>query len=288
MIKRCPSCNRTYSDESIAFCLADGSLLSAPFDPSAEAAPQTAILPSPTVASASSTQPAKPAIPTITSLPQYGGPAIPHDNISPRKSRGLLWAVIAIVLVALLGGIAVVVRTALRLASVSASPTTQASSPMPVNSPAPTVGSSPASLSENTATSRTTPPADKKEPRLQADPVLFPPDSKPTSSPATSTSTDSAKIFRSSEVDQKAKILSQPKPSYTEEARKNQVSGVVELRAVFSSNGSVTSISATRGLPDGLTERAIAAAKQIQFVPAIKDGHPVSVWVQIQYNFNLY
>jgi hypothetical protein len=35
MIKKCPTCNRTYSDDSITFCLADGSLLSAPFDPQA-------------------------------------------------------------------------------------------------------------------------------------------------------------------------------------------------------------------------------------------------------------
>jgi hypothetical protein len=31
-MKRCPACNRTYSDETFTFCLADGSLLSAPFD----------------------------------------------------------------------------------------------------------------------------------------------------------------------------------------------------------------------------------------------------------------
>lgn len=35
MIKECPTCKRTYSDQSITFCLADGSLLSAPFDPQA-------------------------------------------------------------------------------------------------------------------------------------------------------------------------------------------------------------------------------------------------------------
>src|SRR3954467_7999776 len=31
-MKRCPECNRTYSDDTIAFCLADGALLSAPYD----------------------------------------------------------------------------------------------------------------------------------------------------------------------------------------------------------------------------------------------------------------
>jgi uncharacterized protein len=32
-MKRCPQCNRTYSDESFSFCLDDGTLLSASYDP---------------------------------------------------------------------------------------------------------------------------------------------------------------------------------------------------------------------------------------------------------------
>lgn len=34
-MKQCPTCNRTYADDSITFCLADGALLSAPYDPDA-------------------------------------------------------------------------------------------------------------------------------------------------------------------------------------------------------------------------------------------------------------
>lgn len=34
-MKRCPTCDRTYADDSTTFCLADGSLLSAPYDPDA-------------------------------------------------------------------------------------------------------------------------------------------------------------------------------------------------------------------------------------------------------------
>jgi len=100
--------------------------------------------------------------------------------------------------------------------------------------------------------------------------------------------TDYNRIFRSSEVTSRARVLDKPEPQYTETARKNQITGTVVLRAVFSSNGSVANISTIRGLPDGLTERAIAAAKQIRFVPAQKDGHPVSMWMQLEYNFNLY
>ena len=96
------------------------------------------------------------------------------------------------------------------------------------------------------------------------------------------------KIFKPSEVSSKARILSRPEPQYTEEARKNQVSGTVVLRAVFSSSGQVTNIRTVSGLPHGLTERAMAAARQIRFAPATKDGRAVSQYIQIEYNFNLY
>src|SRR5437588_84335 len=99
---------------------------------------------------------------------------------------------------------------------------------------------------------------------------------------------DYSKIFSGKDVTSKARVLEKPEPTYTEAARKNQITGTVVLRAVFSSNGQVTNIHAVSGLGDGLTERAIAAAKQIRFLPATKDGHPVSMWMQLEYNFNLY
>ena len=86
----------------------------------------------------------------------------------------------------------------------------------------------------------------------------------------------------------KARVLSKPEPQYTEEARKNQITGTVVLRAVFTSGGQVTNIRSVSGLPFGLTERAIAAARQIKFSPAMKDGRPVSMYIQLEYNFNLY
>jgi TonB family protein len=99
---------------------------------------------------------------------------------------------------------------------------------------------------------------------------------------------DYNRIFSGKEVNSKARVLSKPEPQYTEEARKNQITGTVVLRAVFTSGGQVTSIRAVSGLPYGLTERAIAAARQIRFTPATKDGRPVSMYIQLEYNFNLY
>src|SRR6266851_5077858 len=99
---------------------------------------------------------------------------------------------------------------------------------------------------------------------------------------------DYSKIFTGKEVSSKARLLSKPEPQYTEDARKNQIVGTVVLKVVFASSGQVTNIRTVSGLPYGLTERAIAAARQIKFVPATKDGHQVSMWMQLEYNFNLY
>lgn len=90
------------------------------------------------------------------------------------------------------------------------------------------------------------------------------------------------------EVDRKVRLAMKPEPPYTELARQHQVTGTVVIKCVFSSNGSVTNIRVVSGLSDGLTERAIAAAKKIKFIPAIKDGKYVSMWIQLEYNFNLY
>src|SRR5215213_5603860 len=99
---------------------------------------------------------------------------------------------------------------------------------------------------------------------------------------------DYSKTVTGKDVTTKARLISKPEPQYTEDARKNQITGTVVLKVVFASNGSVQNIRTVSGLPYGLTERAIAAARNIKFVPATKDGHQVSMWMQLEYNFNLY
>jgi TonB family protein len=99
---------------------------------------------------------------------------------------------------------------------------------------------------------------------------------------------DVIRTFTTAQVTQRAKVLFKPEPQYTEEARKNDITGSVILRVIFSESGEVTSIRPVKSLPGGLTEKAIAAARQIRFIPATKDGRPVSVYMQLEYNFNLY
>ncbi len=90
------------------------------------------------------------------------------------------------------------------------------------------------------------------------------------------------------QVTERARVLLKPEPQYTEDARRNLVMGTVVLRVVFSRTGEVTNIRALQVLPFGLTEKAIAAARLIRFRPATKDGRPVNVYMQLEYNFNLY
>ena len=99
---------------------------------------------------------------------------------------------------------------------------------------------------------------------------------------------DPDRVYPAPQVTERARVLAKPEPQYTEDARRNAITGSVVLRVVFSRTGEVTNIRAVQALPFGLTERAIAAARLIRFRPATKDGRAVNVYMQLEYNFNLY
>ncbi|HZI59095.1 MAG TPA: TonB family protein [Pyrinomonadaceae bacterium] len=99
---------------------------------------------------------------------------------------------------------------------------------------------------------------------------------------------DKGDIYVGREVTTKVKLISKPEPAYTQVARNQQVTGTVVLRCVFASDGTVKHILVVQALPSGLTEQSIAAAKKIKFIPATLDGKPVSMWMQLEYNYNLY
>lgn len=84
------------------------------------------------------------------------------------------------------------------------------------------------------------------------------------------------------------RITFQPKATYTDAARSNNVQGAVRLKITLLASGQVGSIVPVTRLPDGLTEKAIAAAKQIRFEPKLVNGVPVSVVVTREYTFTIY
>jgi len=89
-------------------------------------------------------------------------------------------------------------------------------------------------------------------------------------------------------INQRPTILYREKAKYTEIAKINLVEGTVVLQAVFGSNGEMQDIRVIRGLPDGLTRKAIEAARKIKFNPATKDGEPISVRGSLEFSFNLF
>jgi hypothetical protein len=111
-MKNCPTCKRTYEDDSFAFCLDDGARLSAAYDPHSTLPgpaardtdpPRTERLP-PELTPANPTQP--PLHSTILALPQLAYPQEAPRSQPTGKRRGNFWIIfsgmLALVVVALI------------------------------------------------------------------------------------------------------------------------------------------------------------------------------------------
>lgn len=127
-MKLCPTCNRTYADESITFCLADGSLLSASYDPDAtQRIPAQLTNPSPTEVLTTSPPPTQ-------VLPYYPSPAYPVRQKN-RATRSLLIALLALLIV---GGIIALVKFNQKASPSNSGVLSSNANAKPVESKAPT------------------------------------------------------------------------------------------------------------------------------------------------------
>src|SRR3989442_10294052 len=82
-------------------------------------------------------------------------------------------------------------------------------------------------------------------------------------------------------------IMSRVEPQYSEAARAARVQGTVVLEAVISADGVPRVVRVVRSLGYGMDESAIAALERWRFNPARKDGVPVNVSLNVEFNFNL-
>jgi TonB family protein len=83
-------------------------------------------------------------------------------------------------------------------------------------------------------------------------------------------------------------VLQQPKPDYTEEARKARVEGIVILSATIHRDGTVGDIKVVRGLGYGLDESAIRTVmNRWRFRPATRNGQPIDYPANIEVGFHL-
>ena len=84
------------------------------------------------------------------------------------------------------------------------------------------------------------------------------------------------------------RALFAPDPEYSEEARKAKYQGVVVLWLIVGPDGRPRDMKVVRSLGMGLDQKALDAVKQWKFEPAMKDGKPVAVQINVEVNFRLY
>ena len=82
-------------------------------------------------------------------------------------------------------------------------------------------------------------------------------------------------------------VIENVEPSYTEEARKAGISGIVIIQALIGRDGLVKDASVLKPLPFGLDQAAVDAVKQWKFKPGMLAGKPVDVVFNLTVNFRL-
>ena len=79
-----------------------------------------------------------------------------------------------------------------------------------------------------------------------------------------------------------------PEPAYSEEARKAKFGGIVLLWIVVDAQGIVRNVRIAKPLGMGLDEEAVKTVSTWKFKPALRQGVPVPVQVQVEVSFRLF
>ena len=83
--------------------------------------------------------------------------------------------------------------------------------------------------------------------------------------------------------------LTQPRPDYTEDARKARIEGIVVLTVMIRKDGTVDQVKVARGLGYGLEDSAIhTVMNKWRFRPATQNGVAIDHPATIEVRFNLY
>jgi|GEM_PF-267000 len=80
----------------------------------------------------------------------------------------------------------------------------------------------------------------------------------------------------------------QPEAEFSDEARRAKYQGEVMVSLIVDAQGNPQNPRVVRPLGMGLDEKALEAVMKYKFKPAMKDGHPVPVYLTIAVNFRLY
>ncbi|HZI46355.1 MAG TPA: energy transducer TonB, partial [Pyrinomonadaceae bacterium] len=83
----------------------------------------------------------------------------------------------------------------------------------------------------------------------------------------------------------KVKLIYRVEPDYTPDAREKQITGTVVLGLTVGHDGLPQSIQIKKSLFPSLDESAVNAVRKWRFEPAMKDGQPVSMYMQVEFYF---
>jgi TonB family protein len=95
-------------------------------------------------------------------------------------------------------------------------------------------------------------------------------------------------ILRQNTVDQKAVLLTKFEPDSNEFAQASGVAGMALYHTVIGPDGKAAEIAVARPIGFGLDENAVAAIRKASFQPAMKDGKPVPVLLDLVVQFRIF
>jgi hypothetical protein len=95
-------------------------------------------------------------------------------------------------------------------------------------------------------------------------------------------------VLRQSTVDKKAVLVTNFVPESNEWAQASGIAGPALYHAVIGIDGKPAEIAVARPIGFGLDENAVAAISRATFEPAIKDGKPVPVLLDLYVSFRIY
>jgi TonB family protein len=97
-----------------------------------------------------------------------------------------------------------------------------------------------------------------------------------------------AAVLRQSAVDQKAALLTKFEPESNEFAQAKGVAGMALYHTVVGTDGKAGEIAVGRPIGFGLDENAVEAIRKASFQPAVKDGKPVPVLLDLVVQFRIF
>jgi TonB family protein len=92
-------------------------------------------------------------------------------------------------------------------------------------------------------------------------------------------------LLESAGQNRKVKLIERVEPEYTPDARDKKISGTVVLGFTVGHDGAVQSVQIKKSLFPSLDESAVSAVRKWRFEPAMKDGQPVSMYMQVEFYF---